>query len=112
MSNKCNCNLGPLEQEVLEIVWTKDCPSVRCVLTELNQKRSKKDKLAYTTIMTILKRLVKKGILIRKKESRSFRYEAKQSKQNFLKEVARQTIDDLKKQFGDLAVQTLKKELA
>jgi predicted transcriptional regulator len=109
--SKCNCSLGPLEKEILEIVWETDCPSVRCVLIEINKSKPSKDKLAYTTVMTILKRLVKKGILIRKKEGRGFRYQAKQTKSEFFQELAQYTIKYLKENYGQLAIKALKKEL-
>jgi len=110
LTNK-SCCLGPLEKKVLEIVWAKNCPSVKCVLLELNKSRKKSEKLAYTTVMTIMKRLVKKKILTRKKEGRSYHYEAKKSKYQFIKSVTHCTIQNLISSFGDLAIQALKEEL-
>jgi predicted transcriptional regulator len=111
MSTDTSCCLGPLEKEVLETVWLEDCPSVRCVLVEINRSRKKSEKLAYTTVMTIMKRLVKKKILTRKKDGRSYRYEPKESKQEFIQKVVRCTIQNLINKFGDLATQALKEEL-
>jgi len=111
MSTDVSCNLGPLEKEVLEIVWLKDCPSVKCVLLELNGSRKKSEKLAYTTVMTIMRRLVKKKVLTRKKDGRGYLYEAKEPKYQFIKRVTRCTIQNLISKFGDPAVQALKEEL-
>ncbi len=111
MSTDLSCCLGPLEKEVLEIVWIEGCPSVRCVLLEINKARKKSEKLAYTTVMTIMKRLVRKKILIRKKDGRSYRYEAKESKQQFINRVTHCTVQNLTNKFGDLALQALRKEL-
>ncbi len=106
-----SCCLGPLEREILEISWEKDCPSVKCVLVELNKSRKKTDKLAYTTVMTIMKRLVKKKILVRKKDGRCYRYETKETKEEFVRRVSSCTIQSLKSKFGDVAIEALRKEL-
>lgn len=112
MTTDINCGLGPLEREVLKIIWVENCPSVRCVLLEINKSRKKSEKLAYTTVMTIMRRLMNKKILIRKKEGRSYRYEAKESKNQFVKRVTHQTVQNLINKFGDLATQSLKEELS
>jgi predicted transcriptional regulator len=67
--------LGPLEAEVMEIVWRADEPlSVREVLSRLNDGRSKP--LAYTTAMTVMSRLADKEILTRRRQGRGYVYEA------------------------------------
>lgn len=60
--------LGHLEAEVLEILWHHGECSVRDVKERLGRR------LAYTTVMTTLDRLYKKGRLERSKSNRSFRY--------------------------------------
>lgn len=62
--------LGPLELSVMEIVWSKRESSVRDVATRLDRP------LAYTTVMTTLDRLYKKGMLTRSKADRAFLYSA------------------------------------
>ena len=61
-------NLGPLESDVLRVLWNKGESTVRDVLEALDRP------LAYTTVMTTLDRLFKKGLLDRHKSERSFRY--------------------------------------
>jgi len=60
--------LGPLEMQVMEVVWSGGRCSVRDVVEKLNNN------LAYTTVMTTLDRLFKKGLLNREKEERAFLY--------------------------------------
>jgi predicted transcriptional regulator len=60
--------LGRLEADVLRILWSKGESSVRDVLLCLDRP------LAYTTVMTTLDRLFKKGLLDRQMIERSFRY--------------------------------------
>jgi predicted transcriptional regulator len=65
--------LGPLEQELLRVLWTRGDATVR-ELIEVSAVDG-----AYTTIMTTLDRLYKKGLLERSPEGRAFRYRPKQS---------------------------------
>lgn len=70
-----NVVFGPLEGEVMEVVWRSAGPTtVREVVEDLNRSRS--DPLAYTTVMTVMSRLAEKGVLSRAKAGRSYVYEA------------------------------------
>jgi hypothetical protein len=60
--------LGPLEMQVMNVAWSVGRCSVRDVVERLNSK------LAYTTVMTTLDRLFKKGLLEREKSERAFLY--------------------------------------
>ncbi len=65
--------LGPLEAEVMAVLWQADVPlSVREVVERLN--RGRVAPLAYTTVMTVLSRLAGKGILVREQQGRGFVY--------------------------------------
>ena len=66
---------GPLEGEVMEALWKADSPmSVRKVVEVLNASRV--EPLAYTTVMTVMNRLVGKEALVRSPAGRSYVYEA------------------------------------
>lgn len=60
----------PLELECLKVLWTIGEGNVRSVQQALEPRR----RLAYTTVMTLLERLTKKGGLARRKAGRSFIY--------------------------------------
>ena len=62
--------LGRLEREVMEIVWQNDAASVRDVRDRIARA------VAYTTVMTTLDRLFKKGLLHRERDGRAFVYRA------------------------------------
>jgi predicted transcriptional regulator len=65
---------GPLEAEVMEVVWAATGPvSVRDVAERLNDGRA--EPLAYTTVMTVMSRLAQKQVLQRRREGRSYLYE-------------------------------------
>ncbi|MCZ2149762.1 MAG: BlaI/MecI/CopY family transcriptional regulator [Bryobacterales bacterium] len=60
----------PLELECLKALWAIGEGNVRAVQAQLEARR----KLAYTTVMTLLDRLVKKGGVSRRKAGRAFIY--------------------------------------
>lgn len=63
--------LGELEARVMEVVWESGgWLTTREVLEALSGER----KLAYTTVMTILVKLWKKGLLERRKDGRAYAY--------------------------------------
>jgi BlaI family transcriptional regulator, penicillinase repressor len=74
--------LGPLEQRLLDALWAKGNATVRELVEE-----DYKD-LAYTTIMTTLDRLFKKGLLTRSEEGRAFRYSPRFSREQLHREAA------------------------
>lgn len=84
------CNtLGKLEREALEQTWQRGEMSVR----ELH--RALGESIAYTTVMTTLDRLYKKGLLARRKDGRAFYYSARITRTEFEQGVAEDVIDGL-----------------
>jgi predicted transcriptional regulator len=82
--------LGPLEERVLEILWREERSlSVREVHEALGQD------LAYTTVMTTLDRLFKKGLLVRERDGRAFRYEPRTTREVFAASLLRRLIEPL-----------------
>jgi predicted transcriptional regulator len=70
-------HLGPLEIDVMETLWVFGASNVRDVVGRLERK------LAYTTVMTTLDRLYKKGLLDRELTDRAFVYRAKLSREEW-----------------------------
>jgi predicted transcriptional regulator len=69
--------LGELEDAVMSRIWKWNRPvTVREVLEDLQKERS----LAYTTVMTVLDNLQRKGWVRRHAEGRAYRYEAVSSR--------------------------------
>ncbi len=58
----------------------------------------------YKTVMTVLNRLVDKGVLTRQRRSRAFVYVARQSRDVFLSRVSAAVMGGLVRDFGSLAV--------
>jgi predicted transcriptional regulator len=69
--------LGHLELKVLEILWARGESNVRDVAEMLPRP------LAYTTVMTTLDRLFKKGLLNRRKAERAFLYSPRFSRREW-----------------------------
>lgn len=81
--------LGPLEQRVLDGLWSKGTATVRELIEHCCPE------LAYTTVMTTLDRLFKKGLLNRSEEGRAFRYIPRFSRQALHREAAGQALRQL-----------------
>lgn len=74
--------LGTLERQVLELAWTQPELSVRLARDQLGGH------VAYTTLMTTLDRLFRKGLLTRRKAGRAFVYAAALSREELEGAVA------------------------
>jgi len=63
--------LGQLEATVMERLWASESSvAVRDVLEDLQKGRA----IAYTTVMTVLDNLHRKGMVTREKAGRAYRY--------------------------------------
>ena len=92
---------GALEAKIMEVLWLFECASVRQVLDKLKADR----KVAYTTVMTVMDRLYKKGVLKRQKDtSGAYLYCPTQKKDLFLAKASKQAIQNLIKEYGNVAV--------
>lgn len=90
---------GDLEERVMEFLWEKGSGSVREVRQFLGE-----DKFAHTTVMTVMDRLYKKGILRREKEGKGYRYYPVISREQFEAEVAKKVVKDMLKSSPSTAV--------
>ncbi len=82
--------LGRLEQQVMDDLWSRGRPaSVREVWESLETD------LAYTTLMTTLDRLYKKGLLERNKDGRAFRYAPRVSREQLQRGLLTRMLDGL-----------------
>jgi predicted transcriptional regulator len=74
--------LGHLEMTLMELLWSGGEGNVRDVAQRLGRP------LAYTTIMTTLDRLFKKGLLERRKSDRAFIYAPRFSRREWEHKLA------------------------
>jgi len=80
--NLAVATLGPLELELMQILWSHGESNVREVVFRLNRS------LAYTTVMTTLDRLYKKGFLDRRMPDRAFVYSPRFSREEWERQLA------------------------
>src|SRR5271155_749644 len=81
--------LGPFEQQVLQDIWSHGSATVREVLAD------GKIRQAYTTVMTTMDRLYKKGLLDRVTEGRAFRYTPRHTPEELQRVTALESIRQL-----------------
>ena len=86
----------------MEEVWRQGRTNVRAVMEALNKKR-RKDR-AYTTYMTIMARLARKGLLHREREGRTDAYWPRFTREEFLRSRAQQEVSTLVSEFGEVAL--------
>lgn len=99
--------LGPLEAEVMEVVWQKGEVSVR----DVYQVFSKRREIAYTTILTVLRNLNRKGTLQRKRGEAGYVYYPHLSRLDFVQARVGQIMDILLDQFPGPALSHLLKRI-
>ena len=81
--------LGRLERRVMDQVWLRNEVSVR------DMYRIFEGCIAYTTLMTTLYRLYRKGVLNRRKLGRAFLYSPRFSAEEFERGIAKDLIEGL-----------------
>jgi predicted transcriptional regulator len=92
--------LGPLESEIMDVVWDHNQVTVRDVHGALEAKRP----IAYTTVMTTLGRLADKGVLQRIEDQPAHRYRALISREQYASSTVKSVVDWLVSHFPDPTV--------
>lgn len=80
--------LGKLEKLVMEVLWEEKALSGRAIHEKLSQQRP----LALTTILTVLERLIKKGLVRKVAGEKVYFFQANFSRQQWEAEVSRQLL--------------------
>lgn len=85
-------DLGELESAVMGRLWAAKSPlTVRDVLDQMSDQRT----LAYTTVMTVLDRLAKKGLANRERDGRAWRYTAAATREQLTARMLRDRLGEL-----------------
>ncbi len=85
----------------MEEMWRVDEAPVRSVMESLNARAEKERK--YTTIMTIMARLDRKGLLTRRREGKTDIYAAAFTREQYLEARAREEVGAVVDAYGDAA---------
>ncbi|MFB6351487.1 MAG: BlaI/MecI/CopY family transcriptional regulator [Bradymonadaceae bacterium] len=102
--------LHDLEADVMDVVWDREWTSfaVRDVLDVLQEQRD----IAYTTVMTTVKRLYDKGLFEREKDGRRYLYSPVLSREEFHQRLAVEVLGSLPDSGREAAMSALIGELS
>ena len=95
--------LGPLEGEIMDLVWEQGRTTVSAVHKALREKKD----IAYTTVMTTMSRLAKKRLLDQDRSSSVYLYSPSLSKNDFERYVVMGVINALIEDYGDVVAEYL-----
>ncbi|MET7394215.1 BlaI/MecI/CopY family transcriptional regulator [Dactylosporangium sp. NPDC005572] len=82
---------GELEAALMELLWKRGTPTtVREALSELHWHRE----LAYTTVMTVIDTLYRKGWLTREPDGRAYRYLPSMTRDQYVAQTMHEALVD------------------
>ena len=84
-----NPTLTPQELEIMKLVWQRESATVRDIYEALLERR----KIAYTTVMTMMKILESKGYLKKRRQDRAYVYQPAQPKNQVIGGMIREFVD-------------------
>jgi len=90
------------ERPILELLWEKGPLTGREIYEHVRHPRT----LAYTTVLTLVGRMIKKGIVRRQRVDGLFKYEAALEKAEFEKQVAEAVVKGILEMSPTSAVST------
>lgn len=94
-------SLGPLEQKVMNCIWSQDAPcTTRSVVALLRRDRH----LAYNTVQTIMTRLVEKNLLKRELKGKTYLYQPRVKQKKVLSSLVKQLLNNFTSQSGEAAL--------
>lgn len=96
--------LGELETEILRLAWARGPLTVREAWESLQENRPEGRDLAYTTVLTVMRRLAAKGFLSNDNGARAHVYAPAISREEFRHLVAERVVDALLDEFAEAAM--------
>lgn len=91
---------GPLEARIMNTLWSHSELSIKDVQLKLGQERS----LNFNTVMTVMNRLLDKGILTKRMDGRTSLYRPVHSREDFMDIQSKEITHELMEDFGPLVV--------
>jgi predicted transcriptional regulator len=101
--------LHELERDVTEELWRLGEAPVRAVLEALNA--SSERERAYTTVMTVMAKLHRKGVLSRRREGKTDIYRPVMTRDEYMAARARADLDAIVDRYGDAALVALARQM-
>ncbi|MDF2068020.1 BlaI/MecI/CopY family transcriptional regulator [Bacillus sp. Cr_A10] len=91
---------GPLEAKIMDILWN----DVEMTIKDVQQVLDREKGTNFNTVMTVMNRLVEKGILQKRTEGRSSLYKPVLSRDQFLHTQSKEMTNELMDEFGTVVV--------
>ncbi|MBI5827348.1 MAG: BlaI/MecI/CopY family transcriptional regulator [Deltaproteobacteria bacterium] len=83
--------LGRLEQEILDVLWKSGPLNGKEIFSDIRRKRD----LALTTVLTVIERLAKKGLVRKTRGESVYLFEAAYSRDGFAREVSQEVLKSI-----------------
>lgn len=84
-------SLGGLQLQVMEVVWRLD----RATVAEVHEALSAHRKIAYTTVLTTMRALERRGMLTHDTVGKAYRYEPAVSRDDYTNASVGKLVEDL-----------------
>jgi predicted transcriptional regulator len=91
---------GPLEAKIMDILWN----DVEMTIKDVQQVLDREKLTNFNTVMTVMNRLVEKGILQKRFAGRSSLYKPVLSRNEFLHTQSKEMTNELMDEFGNVVV--------
>lgn len=91
---------GPLEAQIMDILWSAPDQSIKDVQTKLGKDKG----LNFNTVMTVMNRLIDKGMLTKSVVGRTSIFRPVLSKERFLESQSKEISHNLVEDFGPIVV--------
>ncbi|MDT0201775.1 BlaI/MecI/CopY family transcriptional regulator [Nocardioides sp. AE5] len=92
---RATSGLGDLERAVMEVLWSTTDAENWTTVREVHAVIGAERDIAYTTVMTVMDRLARKGAVLQQKEGRAYHYRAAATRGAMTAELMRETLADL-----------------
>jgi len=92
---------GKLEARIMDTLWNEGEATARVVFEAL---RDQGQRLSYSTVKTVLERLVDKGVLEKERHAKAYVYRSRLNREEFTRSAVGQIIDSLLASFTDPVV--------
>lgn len=98
---------GKLEMMIMNVLWNYRT----CTINDVLNVVSKRKKIAYTTVATILQRLYDKELVVREEEHNHYIYSPRLTKTAFSSRLVKTFLKKLVNNFGDVAIASFAESL-
>lgn len=96
-TNSSRSALGELERAVMDVLWASQAsqPDATMTVREVHEQVASHRDVAYTTVMTVMDRLARKGLVVQERAGRAYRYRSHSSRGEMTASLMRTALDDI-----------------